>query len=79
MASHGLDTDPRPQLPDLEAGVVWAGDDPVPGLVHLDAAHSVRVADHGHPAGDARPVDRDGQVPHLDGQVSAATHQAISV
>ena len=61
-------------LSDLERGVVGAGDDPVPGLVHLHAAHGVGVSHHGDAARDARPVHRDGEVPHLDGQVRAAAH-----
>ena len=79
VAPQGLDADPGPQLPELERGVVRAGDDPVPLPVHLDAAHGVCVAHHGHPARDARPVDGDGEVPHLDGQVRAPTHKTVAV
>ena len=79
VAPQGLDADPGPQLPELERGVVRAGDHPVTRPVHLDAAHRVGVAHHGHPARDARPVDRDGEVPHLDGQVRAPTHQSVAV
>ena len=66
MAPQCLDTDACLQLPYLESGVIRAGDDPVPVPVHLDTPDSVRVAHHGHPAGDAGPVDGDGEVPHLD-------------
>ena len=59
MTSHCLDADAGLELPYLERCVVRGGDDPVPGLVHLDTADSVGVTHHGHPAGNAGPVDRD--------------------
>ena len=59
MSPQRLDTEPGPQLPQFERGVVGAGDDAVPAPVHLEAAHRVSVAHHGHAARDARPVDGD--------------------
>ena len=79
MSSQSLDTDPGPQLPEFECGVIRAGDNPVPGLVHLDTAHSVGMTHHGHPTRYAGPVDGDGEVPHLDGQVRAPAHKTVAV
>ena len=72
-------TIPALLFPHLERCVVGSGDDELPAAVHLDAADRVTVPDHGHATGDAGPRLLDVQVPDLDGQVGAATHQPVSL